>query len=273
MPDWLWGRIEPLLPAPPSHPLGCHRPRVPDRDAMDAILLVLRTGMQWNALNATGICSSSAAHRRFQEWERAGVFHEIWRQGLLDYDERGRDRLGLAGRRRGDDQGAAGRRRRPARIPLTELKRGEAVGPQRGGRGPGRARARRRQPQRPQAAEAHPRLDPDRAARADRRQPQGLCLDRGYDNPDVARARSTSTGSPRTSAPAAKRSSSKRAAPAGAPAAGSSKPATHGSTATARILIRWSKKDENHLALLQLACGLIAFKKAHAARLALAQAG
>lgn len=39
------------------------------------------------------------------------------------------------------------------------------------------------------------------------------------------------------------------------------------------ILIRWSKKDENHLALLQLASGLIAFKKAHAARLAIAQAG
>jgi putative transposase len=53
---------------------------------MDAILLVLRTGMQWNALNVTGVCSSSAAHRRFQEWERAGVFHEFWRQGLLDYD-------------------------------------------------------------------------------------------------------------------------------------------------------------------------------------------
>lgn len=33
------------------------------------------------------------------------------------------------------------------------------------------------------------------------------------------------------------------------------------------ILIRWSKKDENHLALLQLASGLIAFKKAHAADL------
>jgi len=28
------------------------------------------------------------------------------------------------------------------------------------------------------------------------------------------------------------------------------------------ILTRWSKKDENHLALLQLASGLIAFKKA-----------
>ena len=35
---------------------------------MDAIFFVLRTGCQWNALNATGICSSSSAHRRFQEW-------------------------------------------------------------------------------------------------------------------------------------------------------------------------------------------------------------
>ena len=34
------------------------------------------------------------------------------------------------------------------------------------------------------------------------------------------------------------------------------------------LLIRWSKKDQNHLALLQLASGLIAFKKAHTARLA-----
>jgi hypothetical protein len=33
------------------------------------------------------------------------------------------------------------------------------------------------------------------------------------------------------------------------------------------ILIRWSKKDENHLALLQLSSGLIAFKKAHTATL------
>jgi hypothetical protein len=32
------------------------------------------------------------------------------------------------------------------------------------------------------------------------------------------------------------------------------------------ILNRWSKKDDNHLALLQLASGLIAYKKAHAAR-------
>jgi transposase len=39
------------------------------------------------------------------------------------------------------------------------------------------------------------------------------------------------------------------------------------------LLVRWSKKAENHLALLQLASGLIAFKKAHAARLAAALQG
>ena len=87
LPDRTWGRMVGLLPAGRLHPLGCHNPRVPDRCAMDAILLVLRTGMQWNALNATGICSSSSAHRRFQEWVAAGVFMEFWRQGLLAYDE------------------------------------------------------------------------------------------------------------------------------------------------------------------------------------------
>jgi putative transposase len=39
------------------------------------------------------------------------------------------------------------------------------------------------------------------------------------------------------------------------------------------ILIRWSKKEENHLALLQLASGLIAYKKAHLATLAATQPG
>lgn len=87
VPDRTWERMRVLLPPRPAHPLGCHNPRVADRDAMDAILLVLRTGMQWNALNATGICSSSSAHRRFQEWAEAGVFEEFWRQGLLAYDK------------------------------------------------------------------------------------------------------------------------------------------------------------------------------------------
>ena len=87
IPDWLRQRLQPLIPPWPAHPLGCCRRRVPDRIVMNAILMVLRTGMQWNALDATGICNSKTAHRRFQEWRAAGVFHEIWRQGLLEYDE------------------------------------------------------------------------------------------------------------------------------------------------------------------------------------------
>ncbi len=87
IPDELWEKMEPLLPARKPHPLGCHNPPVPPRHAMNAILFVLRTGCQWNALNATGICSSSAAHRWFMEWTKAGVFEAFWRQGLLEYDK------------------------------------------------------------------------------------------------------------------------------------------------------------------------------------------
>lgn len=52
-----------------------------------AILFVLRSGCQWNALNATGLCPSSTAHDRFQEWAKQGVFHRLWEEGLLLYDE------------------------------------------------------------------------------------------------------------------------------------------------------------------------------------------
>lgn len=86
LPDELWEQMEPLLPPRKPHPLGGHNPRVSDRAAMNAIFFVLRTGCQWNALSATGICSSSSAHRRFQEWTQAGVFEEFWRLGLLALD-------------------------------------------------------------------------------------------------------------------------------------------------------------------------------------------
>lgn len=87
IPDKLWEQMEPLLPPPKPHPLGGHNPRVPDRNAMNAIFFVLRTGCQWNALNGTGICTSSSAHRRFMEWTEAGVFQEFWKRGLIKYDQ------------------------------------------------------------------------------------------------------------------------------------------------------------------------------------------
>lgn len=87
--DELWEKIEPFLPQMPPRDLSLGgRPRVPDRQAMNGILFVLKTGCQWNALNATGICSSSTAHSRFQEWNQFGVFQKIWERGLVEYDKR-----------------------------------------------------------------------------------------------------------------------------------------------------------------------------------------
>src|SRR6185295_5329342 len=86
IPDELWNEMKPLLPPGKPHPLGCHRPRVDDRKAMDAIFFVLRTGCQWGALDATGLCAHSAAHRRFQAWTEADVFVALREQGLGEYD-------------------------------------------------------------------------------------------------------------------------------------------------------------------------------------------
>jgi transposase len=86
--DELWSELQPLLPPPAKREFSKGgRPCVPERKAMNGILLVLRTGCQWKALNATGICSSSTAHLRFQEWVKAGVFHQLWAKGLNKYDE------------------------------------------------------------------------------------------------------------------------------------------------------------------------------------------
>ncbi len=87
IPDELWEVLEIAIPVHVnSHPFGGGRPRTPDRICADAIFFVLRTGCQWNALSATGICSSSSAHRRFQEWSQAGVFLKLWQIGLAEYD-------------------------------------------------------------------------------------------------------------------------------------------------------------------------------------------
>ena len=48
---------------------------------------VLRTRCQWKALSATGICSSSTAHSRFQAWVQAGVFIRLWDEALHDYED------------------------------------------------------------------------------------------------------------------------------------------------------------------------------------------
>lgn len=73
LPEGLWKLMEPLIPPMAEHPKG-GRPWVPVRRVMEAIWFVMRTGCQWRALNATGLCSSATAERRFREWKAAGVF-------------------------------------------------------------------------------------------------------------------------------------------------------------------------------------------------------
>jgi transposase len=87
VPDAIWERIAPLIPAPVKvHRFGGGAPRIADRVVLDAIFFVLRTGCQWHALDATGMCSGATAHRRFQEWEKAGLFDLLWAAALADYD-------------------------------------------------------------------------------------------------------------------------------------------------------------------------------------------
>jgi putative transposase len=149
LPDALWAKMQPLLPARPKHPLGCHNPRVPDRAAMNAIFFVLRTGCQWNALRETGICSSSSAHRRFQEWVAAGVFAAFWREGLLAYDAlKGIEWRWLALDGAMGKAPLGGGKNRPQSHRQGQA-RGQALVADRRSRGAARGGDRRRQPQRP----------------------------------------------------------------------------------------------------------------------------
>jgi transposase len=105
-----------------------------------------------------------------------------------------------------------------------------------------------------------------------RKRPQGLCLDRAYDNSEVREL----LADYRLTAHIRARGEeiTDKALVPGWRARRWVVEACHSWLNRNRgILIRWSKKDENHLALLQLASGLIAFKKAHLATLAAAQAG
>src|SRR5229473_2982124 len=83
--DEVWERVHPLIPPAPSHARGGRR-RMDDRQAFEAIVYVLRTGIQWIALPRE-VGASSTVHDRFQQWERAGFFKAVWQAGLSEYDD------------------------------------------------------------------------------------------------------------------------------------------------------------------------------------------
>lgn len=80
----LWAKLKVLLPR--EKPRGTRgRPVVPYRTVINGILYRLRTGCQWKMIPAE-YGSGSTCHRRFQEWEEAGVFEQLWRVLLHCYD-------------------------------------------------------------------------------------------------------------------------------------------------------------------------------------------
>jgi transposase len=78
-----------VLPRHEPGPRG-GRPRVDDRVAFGAIMFVLVTGIAWRHLPAELGCSPATAHRRLQEWQRAGVFGRLHRELLRRLNAAGR---------------------------------------------------------------------------------------------------------------------------------------------------------------------------------------
>lgn len=88
--DTVFAAIEPLLPVPAeTHPLGCHRPRIPDRDCFKVMLVRLVTGCSW--VDAEWLCgnvvSDTTARARRDEWVRTGVFDRLMEEAVSAYDK------------------------------------------------------------------------------------------------------------------------------------------------------------------------------------------
>ena len=83
--DDLWQRAEPLIPVRAGK-RKAGRPRQSDRAMLGAILYVLRTGIQWNALPRE-VGASTTVYDRFRFWLTAGFFQQFWAAGLAECDE------------------------------------------------------------------------------------------------------------------------------------------------------------------------------------------
>jgi transposase len=82
----LWVQISALLPPrQDTHPLGCHRPRIPDRIVFDKLIQVLVFGCGYRRIADTS-CSATTLRRRRDEWITAGVADQLRLLVLAAYD-------------------------------------------------------------------------------------------------------------------------------------------------------------------------------------------
>jgi len=84
--DPIWDQFAALLPdRKVAHPLGCHRPRIPDRIVFDKLIQVLVLGAAYNKI-ADSSCSATTIRTRRDEWIAAGVFQALEQLCLQAYD-------------------------------------------------------------------------------------------------------------------------------------------------------------------------------------------
>ena len=78
VPDGLWERIEPLLPARQRRFRYPGRKPLDDRQVLQGILFVLHTGIGWEHLpQELGFGCGMTAWRRHRAWQQAGVWERL----------------------------------------------------------------------------------------------------------------------------------------------------------------------------------------------------
>ena len=259
--DELWTVLRPLLPVHVNtHRFGGGRPRVSDRNCADAIFYVLRTGCQWQALDQTELC---ARIRRLMTTFKSGYKPESSsNSGKQDWNSlrRSAGSTGIGFR-------WMGRWPRPRWV-------GEKTGPNPTDRGKSGVK-------RSLLTEGHGvpiSLTIEGANRHDMKlvrptigsividrpepseeQPQGMCLDKGYDYDEV-RDILREFGFTAHIRPRGEEANAIQRE-AGFKARRWVVERSHSwMNRFRRLLVRWDKKPENYLAFLHFACGLIAFR-------------
>ncbi|MFD4422662.1 IS5 family transposase [Agromyces sp. NPDC058484] len=83
----IWAQFQALIPPViDAHPLGCHRPRIPDRVIFDKLVQVLVLGAAYAKIADSGCSATTLRHRR-DEWIAADIFTELEQLCLNAYDQ------------------------------------------------------------------------------------------------------------------------------------------------------------------------------------------
>jgi putative transposase len=78
LPRPLWRKLKKHLPKKMNNSKRGGRPRVSDRAVANAIWYVLWTGCQWKAIHREWFgVSASVVHERFQRWRQMGIFEKL----------------------------------------------------------------------------------------------------------------------------------------------------------------------------------------------------